>query len=95
MDWNDSKKWCEDNGMIMPEMHEMCPAWLEIGSDYMQGDICPELSSVITNIVWSATEYGYGTEKDSAFALHPTTGYVIYNGKGLYFEDDGNLAFCH
>ena len=72
MTWYEAEKWCQENGMTMPTMYEICPSW-----DGEWGDKkCPFISSGV-GFVWTATIY----EKNDAWA------WIIYLDNGTVFED--------
>ena len=83
MNWFEAEAWCQDNGMTMATMYEMCPSW-----DGNTGNgKCPELSGTGSTFFWSATTSG----SSNAFYADQYEGYVGNRSQNLF----GYEALCH
>ena len=86
MNWYDAEKWCQENGMTMPTMYEMCPNW---DGNIGEGK-CPGLStSGSAYWLWSATI----DSNNSEIAFRLDTGYGLI-GDSSKNSDCCSNAFC-
>ena len=87
MDWYAAEAWCQNNGMTMPTMKEICLTW--DGSS--GGNSCPGVNEASSEAeIWSATVSDDYDGIELAFGVRLFSGFVLNNPRESTFH-----AFCH